>query len=101
MSNTKRSTHKNAHSTISVIDVRTHAEFVEAHIEGSLNIPIQELENHFETIKQFDNLLLCCASGSRSELANFVLAKNNIKATNGGSWYNVNSYLRKNQFKQL
>jgi rhodanese-related sulfurtransferase len=100
MSENHSYTHKNANATISVIDVRTLAEFVDAHIEGSLNIPIQELESHFEKMKQLDNILLCCASGSRSELANFVLAKNNIKAANGGSWYNVNLYLRKNQFKQ-
>lgn len=36
---------------MTIIDVRTTQEFVSGNVEGSLNIPLQELMNHIEEIK--------------------------------------------------
>lgn len=74
-----------------VIDVRTPAEFMGGHVNGSLNIPLQELPQRLEEIKSLDTpLLLCCASGNRSGQAVQYLQSLGIDCENGGSWLNVN-----------
>ena len=79
---------KNLNQTI--IDVRTSGEFQGGHIEGSINIPVNRILNHIEEIKQMPQpLVLCCASGSRSNLATLFLRNAGISCENGGSWMEV------------
>lgn len=42
---------------MTIIDVRTTQEFVSGNVEGSLNIPLQELMNHIEEIKNCQSQL--------------------------------------------
>ena len=79
--------------TGTIIDVRTPAEFMGGHVSGSINIPLQELEQRFEevtTLKQ--PLILCCASGGRSGIATQYLSAKGIACHNGGGWMEVNFY---------
>jgi len=76
-----------------ILDVRTPEEFMGGHVMGSLNIPVQELGNRMDEIKALKTpLVLCCASGGRSGMAQGFLSKQGIECINGGSWLDVNYY---------
>ena len=82
---------KEKHGTI--VDVRTPAEFMDGNVIGSINIPLKEITQRIEELKSMNApLVLCCASGSRSERAYNFLAQQGINCCNGGSWLNVNYY---------
>lgn len=86
---------KQAQGTI--VDVRTPAEFMGGSVEGAINVPLHELPDRIEELKQLQQpLLLCCASGSRSGRAQQFLASQGFSdAINGGPWTEVN-YFRNN-----
>ncbi len=78
-------------NTGTIVDVRTREEFAGGHVAGSKNIPLQELGNHIEELKQFEApLILCCASGGRSGMAQGMLSQAGITCYNAGSWLAVN-----------
>jgi len=73
-----------------VVDVRTPEEFIGGHVEGSLNIPLQEIGERMEEIKQLETpVILCCASGGRSGMAQEFLSRQGIVCMNAGPWHNV------------
>ncbi len=77
-----------------VVDVRTHAEFMGGHVANSINIPLNEIPNRMDEIKALKQpLLLCCASGNRSGQATMFLKAQGIECENGGSWLDVNYQL--------
>lgn len=77
-----------------IVDVRTPAEFKDGNVKGSINIPIQEIPNRIEELKNLKTpLVLCCASGSRSKRAHHYLNQMGIESYDGGSWLNINNYL--------
>jgi phage shock protein E len=74
-----------------IIDVRSHAEFMGGHVSGSINIPLQEIYDHLDELKDMKQpLVLCCASGNRSGQAQRILSETGIECVNGGSWLDVN-----------
>lgn len=73
-----------------IIDVRTPQEFMGGHVAGSMNIPLQELTSRVEELRSKQNIILCCASGARSEQAARYLQANGIECINGGPWTRVN-----------
>lgn len=78
-------------SKINIIDVRTPEEFMGGNVAGSINIPLQELDQHLEEIKMMvQPIVLCCASGNRSGQATAYLQSCGVKCENGGSWMDVN-----------
>lgn len=75
-----------------IIDVRSTEEFSGGHVADSLNIPLQELDQATNRIDELEKpLILCCASGGRSEIAQRMLSQRNIECYNGGSWLTINS----------
>lgn len=55
-----------------IIDVRTDAEYQEAHVIGAINIPVDEIDEKIEISK--DKLIFVyCRSGSRSKTASTIL----------------------------
>lgn len=75
-----------------IVDVRTPEEFRQGHAEGSINIPLQEVQQRFDELKSLQQpLILCCASGARSGQATAFLKSNNIDCENGGSWFDVSA----------
>ena len=55
-----------------LIDVRTFEEFNENHIEGAINIPVDEItEERLKEITEdkLDNIIVYCRSGNRSKNA--------------------------------
>ena len=71
-----------------IIDVRSPGEFAGGHIEGSVNIPLDRLENNLGKLKdKQQHIITCCASGMRSGSAKSLLkSKGYENVYNGGGW---------------
>ncbi|MBC3847492.1 rhodanese-like domain-containing protein [Winogradskyella echinorum] len=77
-----------------ILDVRTQREWDAGHIKNSIHIPLSELNNRVEEVKQLNKpIIACCASGVRSAKAAKFLNLNNIDAINGGGWISLQSKL--------
>lgn len=71
-----------------IIDVRTPNEFRQGHIQGSKNIPVNEIRSKIEMIKKWNKpVITVCLSGGRSAAARSVLSAAGIEVYNGGPWY--------------
>ena len=80
-----------------VVDVRTPAEFAGGNVNGSVNIPLQELPNRLDELRALKQpLVLCCASGGRSGMADQMLSAQGFDCVNGGGWLEVNYYVNQN-----
>ena len=74
-----------------IVDVRTPAEFIGGNVNGSINIPLQEIQKRLDEIKALRQpIILCCASGNRSGQATSFLQNCGVYCENGGSWMDVN-----------
>lgn len=79
-----------------IVDVRSHEEFMGGHVAGSINIPLQTITDRMEELKDLTMpLILCCASGNRSGQAQHYLSQHGLDCYNGGSWLDVNYYQSK------
>jgi phage shock protein E len=79
-----------------VVDVRTRAEFMGGHVSGSINIPLQEIVERADELKQLKQpIIFCCASGNRSGQATMYFKSQGMECENGGSWLDVNYNLNK------
>lgn len=73
-----------------IVDVRTPGEFMGGNVMGSINIPLQEIEQRLQEIKALQQpIILCCASGMRSGQATTYLRNCGVDCANGGSWMDV------------
>lgn len=79
-------------SDTAIIDVRSRAEFMGGNVAGSINIPLQEIEQRMDELKAVKGqIILCCASGNRSGMATQILRQKGFdNVYNGGSWFDVN-----------
>jgi phage shock protein E len=56
------------------VDVRTEQEYNSGHYPGAINIPLQEIQNKTEELKQLNSpIVLYCRSGARSYSALQIL----------------------------
>jgi rhodanese-related sulfurtransferase len=64
-------------SETAVIDVREPPEFVQSHIEGSINTPLGKLADSLPKLEAHKKtpLLIACATGTRSAAAAKILTK--------------------------
>ncbi|MBM7440005.1 rhodanese-like domain-containing protein [Streptomyces sp. HB132] len=68
---------------LTVIDVRTPGEYAGGHLPGALNIPLDQIQRALPDIRHAadrGDVLVVCASGSRSENACRILAENGVTA---------------------
>jgi len=73
-----------------VVDVRSPGEFVAAHAEGSVNIPLQDLDRGTRDLDPNRWVIVCCASGTRSAMARRKLRGRGFeRVLNAGSWRNL------------
>lgn len=80
-------------NTGSILDVRTQGEFMGGSVAGSINIPVQEIMDRLDEVKALkEPLILCCASGQRSGMAQQLLSNEGVECYNGGGWMDVNFY---------
>lgn len=74
-----------------ILDVRSSQEYKSGHVKGSINIPLQSIDNQMDKIKKLPTpVIACCASGMRSGTAVTLLKRQGVEAHNGGSWTSVN-----------
>ena len=84
-------------SESTVVDVRTFVEYMDGHLKGSLNIPLNDIPNRLDEFKGKQNIIVCCASGIRSQKAADLLKQNGIECYDGGSWLSLKNLLALNQ----
>ena len=79
-----------------IVDVRSPQEFKSGHVKGSVNIPLETIQQRIEQLKGKEYIVTCCRSGNRSGVAKSILQAKGIKnVVNGGSWQNVEQHLKK------
>jgi phage shock protein E len=78
-----------------IIDVRSKGEYAGGHIRGSLNIPLDQLNNNLNKLKNKNSAIItCCASGMRSSSAKSLLISRGYTAVyNGGGWSSLQNKL--------
>lgn len=69
-----------------IIDVRNDWEYASGHVEGALNIPVNELPEHLDKIRALKGpIVVYCQSGGRSGMAQQFLQQNGFADVyNGG-----------------
>ncbi len=72
-----------------ILDVRSQGEFAAGNAPGSVNIPLQELGRRMNEIPAMSDVIVCCASGTRSAMASGILKRNGHHVYNIGSWANL------------
>jgi phage shock protein E len=78
-----------------IIDVRTKGEYQGGHIKGSVNIPLQNLQNNLSKLKKDQPIITCCASGMRSASAKSILKSNGFNEVhNGGGWMSLKNKIK-------
>ena len=78
-----------------IVDVRTKAEYQQGHIKGSINIPLNNLSNHYASLKKDKPVITCCASGVRSAQGKNILKSNGFtQVYNGGGWVSLQGKIK-------
>jgi len=72
-----------------LLDVRTEAEFHRGHIEGAVNIPIDDLRSRLEELPRDRTLLVYCLTGIRSYYACRILRQTGFDTLNFSGGYMV------------
>ncbi|MCU0416422.1 MAG: rhodanese-like domain-containing protein [Cytophagaceae bacterium] len=79
-----------------IIDVRSPMEFAGGFVEGSINIPLQQLQEYLSSREKNKPVVFCCASGNRSAQATAYAQQLGIEAYNGGAWIDVYYEMKEN-----
>lgn len=78
-----------------ILDVRSKGEFQGGHIKGSINIPVDTINNNLNKLKKDNPIITCCASGMRSASAKRILKSNGFtEVHNGGGWSSLQNKIR-------
>ena len=74
-----------------VLDVRSKGEYQGGHIQGSINISVDTLQNSLGKLNDKNKTIItCCASGMRSASAKSILKSNGYtNVHNGGGWMSL------------
>jgi phage shock protein E len=77
---------KNILEKATILDVRTPEEFSGGHYPNAINIPLNELSQRLNEIKEMKQPIVAyCHSGNRSEMAVSILKQNSVtEVYNGG-----------------
>ena len=73
--------------SVTLLDVRTPGEYARGHIEGFVNIPLDDLREHIGQIPQDKPVYVICHSGLRSYLACRILMQNDLTCYNFSGGY--------------
>ena len=76
-----------------IVDVRSKDEFTLSHKGGSINIPLESLNNRMKELDNTKPIILCCASGSRSGAAKrLLISKGFENVHNAGTWSSLSKF---------
>lgn len=73
--------------SVVLLDTRTEEEFVRGHIDGFMNIPVDDLRERIGEIERGKRVYVICQSGLRSYIASRILAGYGIEAYNFAGGY--------------
>ena len=73
------------------IDVRNEDEYQSGHIDGAINIPLDELRNHLNEIDKNKTLCINCQSALRSYIACRILSQHGFKCKHLSGGYRIYS----------
>ncbi len=68
--------------SLTLLDTRTPMEYNRGHIEGFINIPVDELREHIHELDKSKPVYVICQSGLRSYIASRILAGNGFDVYN-------------------
>lgn len=68
--------------SVTLLDVRTPAEYARGHVEGFVNIPVDELREHIDELEKTKPVYVICQSGLRSYIACRILTGDGFDAYN-------------------
>ncbi|MEK6265581.1 MAG: sulfurtransferase TusA family protein, partial [Clostridium sp.] len=79
-----------------LLDVRTDIEFENGHLEGAINIPVDELRERMNELDKNKEILEYCQVGIRGYIAARILSQNGFKVKNltGGYKSALNSNIK-------
>lgn len=78
---------------VSLLDVRTEKEYLQGHIPGSMNIPLDELRERLNELDIQRTWYVNCFSGQRSYLACRILTQHGYDCYNFSGGYHFYSYV--------
>lgn len=87
---------RNLDSTI-LVDVRSELEHANGHIEGSINLPVDELRNRLDELDPGKEIWVYCQVGLRGYTASRILMQKGFKVKNltgGYKTYQISNYIR-------
>ena len=72
------------------LDVRTAQEFATGHVDGALNIPVEEIEARLGELESFrgDSIVVYCRTGRRSAIASAILERDGFEFVRDGGGLN-------------
>lgn len=76
-----------------ILDVRTTGEYAGGHVKGSINIPLDRLQQQLKKLPKDKPVIACCLSGARSGSAVSILKAEGYEAYNGGGWSGLDRVL--------
>jgi rhodanese-related sulfurtransferase len=68
--------------TITILDVRTNAEYKSSHLQNAISIPLSELSTNLSKLDKNKEIIVYCLSGGRSVSASRILEKNGYAPLN-------------------
>ncbi|MCM2372917.1 FAD-dependent oxidoreductase [Aporhodopirellula aestuarii] len=75
-----------------LLDVRTPSEFSAGHVEGAVNIPLEQLREHLDELPREREIVVYCKVGQRGYMATRLLAQKGFQVKNLSGGYTT--YLR-------
>lgn len=77
-----------------VVDVRTELEFSNGHINGAVNIPVDDLRQRLNELNKSKEIIVYCQVGLRGYVAERILMQNGFKVKNVTGGYKSISALK-------
>ena len=72
---------------VTLLDTRTRREYAMGHIDGFVNIPVDELRERLDEVERGKPVYVICQSGLRSYIATRILEGNGYTAYNFSGGY--------------
>lgn len=64
-----------------LVDVKPADEYEDDHIPGAINIPSDNIADHIDTLKEAEQVVFYCATGSSSAMAYYAAEDNEVEGT--------------------
>ena len=77
-----------------LIDVRTELEFQNGHLDGAVNIPLDNLRSRLKELHKKDDMIVYCQVGLRGYYAERILKQNGYKVRNLSGGFKLASALQ-------